>query len=213
MLKWVGVPPRVLPWWQGSGVLPGSSVCHCSATRSISISPPQHGHTCANRASTMRSACAGASRCAWRPRAPPRLRPGRRGSSSGSPLENRAAWRLPPRRDSPNSFSNSAVRASRAAITATSSAGPRAPRTGRPPAHSPPPRALSDRYHHTPREAPRYLRTFETSSPSTDRRFNVHSAIRAATAWPVCTLLTFPLLGARLKATSLPLRVRRSVQV
>jgi hypothetical protein len=45
----------------------------------------------------------------------PRLRPGRAGSSYGSPFENGAACRLPDRRDSSSSFSNSAIRLSRVA--------------------------------------------------------------------------------------------------
>jgi hypothetical protein len=42
-----------------TGVTGGSSVCHCSATRTISSSLPQQGHTFGNNASTVRSACRG----------------------------------------------------------------------------------------------------------------------------------------------------------
>lgn len=68
-----------------------------------------------------RGSPAGAMRCPWRPWSLPVLRPGRFGSSEGSPLENGAACRLPERRLSSSSFSSSATLSLLAAKASASS--------------------------------------------------------------------------------------------
>jgi len=76
------------------------------------------------RASRVRSGPAGAMRWPWRPWGVALLapRPGRRVLRGDTPLEKGADCRLPARRDSSNSPSSSAMRASRAASASVNSA-------------------------------------------------------------------------------------------